>query len=414
MASRATAGSGSACQERTSQPSGTAPRGPVAAHERPPPGHADVRQVGDVGRGVERPHRDAVRGRPGQRLDPGPGRRGVVEPLRLAQHDVDGRDPGRPVRRGPVDEREHLRLVDAVDAVGPLDLRGVHAPPPRTRPAAYAGPAGGRRPRLGEGAVGGVYAGTGSPVRVEMRATAAGRSASGAGRSSRPPRSPTSSGSGDLAGPAVTDPSAIANLLPWHGQTITSVGHRLDLAPLVRAGRRERLELARGRLGDDHVLVGEHGAAADRDAGRRGQRRAAARRGGGCGRRGGRGGRGRAAGAARAPSRSTRRRPSAAPPRRRRRHRRRRRACSDGAPAASDGWVGCHRGHQLPRVVGAFADRHGSHAGMVSPASLGESCGPGPCPVDHGRWPRDPDGSGKAQVVSRTGCTRDATTQPGL
>ena len=71
MASRATVGSGSACQDRTSQPSGTAPRGPVAPHERPPPGHADVRQLGDVGRGVERPHRDAVRGRPGQRLDPG-------------------------------------------------------------------------------------------------------------------------------------------------------------------------------------------------------------------------------------------------------------------------------------------------------------------------------------------------------
>ena len=131
----------------------------VAPHERPPPGHADVRQVGDVGRGVERQHRDAVRGRPGQRLDPGPGRRGVVEPPRLAQHGVHGRDPGRPVRSGPVDEREHLRLVgcaavecvpiDAVDALGRVDLvdlRGVHAPPPlppragrRSAPAGVGG-----------------------------------------------------------------------------------------------------------------------------------------------------------------------------------------------------------------------------------------------------------------------------------
>ena len=103
--------------------------------------------------------------------------------------------------------------------------------------------------------MGGVYAGAGAPLPVEMRATPdrATRSHRGSragtevvtwvrarlpvcrrvtpGRSSRPPRSPTSPAAATWRGRRPPTPSAIANLLPWHGQTITPSATDLTLQP---------------------------------------------------------------------------------------------------------------------------------------------------------------------------------------
>ena len=240
----------------------------------------------------------------------------------------------------------------AVDAVGrpgaaraafAADLCGVHAPPtPAARPAAGAGPAGGRRPRRrwrgGRSLCRGGDARRGSRyVRTGARRPPA--SPSQARRIESPSTLIVFAGSGDFAGPAVTAPSAIANLLLVAGADDRAVGHRVDLAALVGAGRRERLEVAGRRLGDDHVLVGEDRAAADRDVGGGGQLgTAGARR----GRRGRRCRRRRPRRWPRAPSPSSRRRRRSAVRRRRPRRRRRRpRAGSGRAPgseAAAGGW----------------------------------------------------------------------------
>ncbi len=113
---------------------------PVAADEGAQAGHPDVREIDDVGGGVERLHRDAVGRGPRQRLDTRTGGRRLVEPPGAAQHLVDRRHPRVPVGSRPVDERQFLRLVGCVAVeCRAVDLRGVHAPPP-CRPAGLPEP----------------------------------------------------------------------------------------------------------------------------------------------------------------------------------------------------------------------------------------------------------------------------------
>ena len=92
-----------------------------------------------------------------------------------------------------------------------------------------------------------------------------------------PPLTLTSTApSGLVAGPASTEPSSMENALPWHGQMIRRPRRR-DGATLVGADRREALELALGRLGDDDLRVREDDAAPDGDVGRGAERGAASR-----------------------------------------------------------------------------------------------------------------------------------------
>ena len=350
-------------------PVGDRPARPGAADERPHSGHPGVRELDDVVGGVERADRDPVRGGPGQGLDSGTGRRGVVEPAGPAQDLVDRRDPRRAVGRRSVDEREVLRLVGCVAVQGPRCRPSwcSCASTPAARPAAGAGPAGGRRPRLAGGAVGGVYAGGGitgagrDPCHTRRPGRPADTREAGLVPRSRPWHEPglrgrtARSGEEDRVAVHADRLRRQRRLCGAGGHRAVrdrelaavaraddhAVGHRLDLAALVGAGRRERLEVARRRLGDDHVLVGEDGAAADRDARRWWSARSApaeapADEAAGARREPDGAGRGRGA---RAPSRSTRRhRRSAARRRRPRRRRRRPRAGSGRArPAAGRG-----------------------------------------------------------------------------
>ncbi len=205
-------------------------------------------------------------------------------------------------------------------------------------------------------------------ARLPWRRCSVGRS--GQARTIEPPSTLTDfSGSGRLGGAGGHRAVRDRELAAVARADDHAVGHRLDLAALVGAGRRERLEVACGRLGDDHVLVGEHGAAADRDAGGRGQ---ASRR------RSRRGRRARPTGRPGPPGRgaparsrsSRRRRRSAAPPRRRRRRRRRPRACSGRAAAGvarrTGGWGGQGWVIEVPCVVGAVSPIDtAARAGMV-------------------------------------------------
>ena len=200
-------------------------------------------------------------------------------------------------------------------------------------------------------------------------------------RTIEPPSTLTDfSGSGDLAGPAVTDAVRDRELAAVARADDHPVGHRLDLAALVRAGRRERLELARGRLGDDHVLVGEHGAAADRDAGGRGQRRcrrSSRRRVRPTGRPDGAGSAAAVVAGAVAvepPPQAVSSPAAATPPT----PATTARLLRPGRPGSAADAVGGGRrvGHQLPRVVGAFAVSTRLTRRHVSPARWGESCGP--------------------------------------
>ncbi|MBL8926807.1 MAG: hypothetical protein JNM77_11280, partial [Pseudonocardia sp.] len=61
-----------------------------------------------------------------------------------------------------------------------------------------------------------------------------------------PPAPPTGlSGSGGLARPAVADPSATANVLPWHGRTITPSA----TDPAVQVAENASCPPAVGRVG---------------------------------------------------------------------------------------------------------------------------------------------------------------------
>ena len=125
-------------------------------------------------------------------------------------------------------------------------------------------------------------------------------------------------GSGLVAGPRLTAPVAMSNLLPWQLQSIVPSADLRHRAAHVRADGGEGLELPRLRLGDDRLGGRDDRAATDRDVGLGDCPRRVA---GATGRRR----RGRAAGGSSAavdgaPAWSRRRR-RRAPSRRRRRHR---------------------------------------------------------------------------------------------
>ena len=74
-----------------------------------------------------------------------------------------------------------------------------------------------------------------------------------------------------MAGPLTTEPSSIEKALPWHSQMMAPSETELTMQPWWVHTAVKHLKSPSARLGDDDLLVGVDGAAADLDVGGRGE-----------------------------------------------------------------------------------------------------------------------------------------------